>query len=89
MLSRKSGVAKTLVARLADDLLNGKGFSATSNFTREAYTNTYMTKYHSYVSLVNRCRKHIEASVFGDATGGEALIATFGDFADGEGFNGA
>ncbi|CAN0432681.1 unnamed protein product, partial [Ectocarpus sp. 12 AP-2014] len=41
VLSRKSGVAKSLVARLADDLLNGKGFSATSNFTREAYMNSY------------------------------------------------
>lgn len=86
VLSRKSGVAKTVVARLADDLLNGKGFSATSKFIREAYTNTYMTKYDSYVSLVNRCRKSFE-SRYGDGDG--AKIATFGDFADGEGFNGA
>ncbi|CAM9744377.1 unnamed protein product, partial [Hapterophycus canaliculatus] len=89
VLSRKSGVVKTLVARLADDLINGKGFSATSKFTREAYMNSYMTKYHSYVSLVNRCRSSIGAQLRDAAGEGASAIPAFGGFADRQGFNGA
>lgn len=89
VLSRKSGVAKSVVARLADDLLNGKGFSATSNFTREAYMNSYMTKHHSYVSLVNRCRASISEQLRAAAGEEAADIPTFGGFDDREGFNGA
>ncbi|CAN0058233.1 unnamed protein product, partial [Ectocarpus fasciculatus] len=89
VLSRKSGVAKSVVARLADDLLNGKGFSATSKFMREAYMNSYMTKYQSYVSLVNHCRGSISEQLRAGGAEGGTRIPTFGDFSDRQGFNGA
>lgn len=89
MLTRKSGVAKTLVARLADDLINGKGFSATSNFFREAYMNSYMTQYSSYVSLVNHYRSSIGAQLRIAAGEGAPEIPAFGGFHDRQGFNGA
>lgn len=88
VLSRKSGVAKTVVARLADDLLNGKGFSATSKFISEAYMNTYMAQHQSYVSLVNRCRRSVSEQLR-VAAGEVAGIPPFGGFCDREGFNGA
>ncbi|CAN0349168.1 unnamed protein product [Ectocarpus sp. 12 AP-2014] len=89
VLTHKSGVAKTVVARLGDDLLNGKGFSATSKFMREAYMNSYMMQYHSYVSLVNRCRRSIGGHFRAAAEEGAPDIPTFGGFGDKEGFNGA
>ncbi|CAM9861512.1 unnamed protein product, partial [Ectocarpus fasciculatus] len=51
--------------------------------------NSYMAKYHSYVSLVNRCRGSIGEVLRAAAQEGRSDIATFGGFGDREGFNGA
>ncbi|CBJ33586.1 conserved unknown protein [Ectocarpus siliculosus] len=56
---------------------------------REAYMNSYMMQYHSYVSLVNRCRRSIGGHVRAAAEEGAPDIPTFGGFGDKEGFNGA
>lgn len=89
MLSRTSGVAKPVVARLADDLLKGKVFLAASKFTREAYMNSYMAKYHSYVSLANRYLRSIGEQLRAAAGEGTSNIPTFGSFDDRQGFDGA
>ena len=39
-LTKKAAICRTLVNRLADDLLEGKGFSATSKFLKKAYATT-------------------------------------------------
>ncbi|CAM9377727.1 unnamed protein product [Ectocarpus sp. 6 AP-2014] len=56
---------------------------------REAYMNSYMMQYHSYVSLVNRCRRSIGGHLRAAAEEGAPDIPTFGGFGDKEGFNGA
>ncbi|CAM9365309.1 unnamed protein product, partial [Hapterophycus canaliculatus] len=48
-----------------------------------------MTKYHSYVSLVNRCRRSISGQLRVVAGEGSSDIPTFGGFHDRQGFNGA
>ncbi|CAM9179510.1 unnamed protein product [Ectocarpus sp. 8 AP-2014] len=51
--------------------------------------NSYMTKFDSYVSLVNRCRKSISEQLRTAGGQGAGVIPTFGGFDDREGFSGA
>lgn len=86
VLTKKSGLAKSIVSRMADDLLHGKGFSATSKFLKQAYMNTYMKLLRGYVSLVNRRNANVQGMMGGQE--GEREMPVFGDFGDRHGFNG-
>ena len=83
VLTKRSAICKTLVNRLADDLLEGKGFSATSNYLQQAYSATYLKLFRSYVSLANRRMNNLEG-IFGKSTEKAAL---FGGIGDPSGFN--
>lgn len=83
IVTHQNAISKTLVNRLADDLVAGKGFSATSNFIRQAYMTTYMKSHRSYVSLANRRRRQ-RAVLFGSD---DADVPRFGEFGDRLGFN--
>ncbi|CAN0599174.1 unnamed protein product, partial [Laminaria digitata] len=41
VLTKKAAICKNLVHRLSDDLLEGKGFAATSKSLEKAYSATY------------------------------------------------
>lgn len=82
ILTRKSSMAKTKLTRLAEDLLNGEGFSPTSKFIHQAYSNTYMKLYRSYVSLVN-----LRLTNINDEFGESSVVPLFRDIGDTKGFN--
>lgn len=82
--TKRSAISKTVVNRLADDLVAGKGFSATANLICQAHMATYMKLYGSYASLVN-CRRRRRAALFGSADNSEE-IPRFGEL-DRLGFN--
>jgi len=53
VLSKKAAISKSIVERLADDLLEGKGFAATAKSLEKAYRTTWMKRVRSYVSLTS------------------------------------
>lgn len=85
VLTKKAAISMTVVNRLADDLLEGKGFSATSNSLERAYSATYFKLFRSYVSLVNRRVSQLKGLWGQDVDVGP--IARFGAIGDPLGFN--
>ncbi|CAM9826043.1 unnamed protein product, partial [Ectocarpus sp. 4 AP-2014] len=56
LLTKRSGIEIRMVDRLADDLVHGKGFSASAQYIRQAYTTKFMVDQLKYTSLVNARR---------------------------------
>ena len=54
ILTKKAAICKSVVDRLADDLLEGKGFAAVSKSLAKAYSTRYFGQMRSYVSLAKR-----------------------------------
>lgn len=54
VLTKKAVIHKSIVDRLADDLLEGKGFAAASKSLAKAYKARYFSQFRSYVSLAKR-----------------------------------
>ena len=67
VLTKKAAISKNLVHRLSDDLLEGKGFAATSKSLDKAYSATYVKHFRSYVSLVD-CRQAQLKGILGQDT---------------------
>ncbi|CAN0533067.1 unnamed protein product, partial [Laminaria digitata] len=85
VLTKKAAICKNLVQRLSDDLLEGKGFAATSKSLEKAYSATYVKHLRSYVSLVNRRKAQLKGVYGKDVDVGK--IPMFGRVGDPEGFN--
>lgn len=85
VLTKKAAICKILVNRLADDLLEGKGFSATSKSLEKAYSTTYLKLFRSFVSLANRRVSQIKGVLGQNADVGQ--IPKFGSMGDPSGFN--
>ena len=49
VLTKKAAISKGVVHRISDDLLEGKGFAATSKSLQKAYKATYMKHFRQYV----------------------------------------
>lgn len=86
IVTRVNTISKSLVHRIGDDLVAGKGFSATANFIRQAYMTTYMNQHRKYVALANLRRRRREA-LFPGVDNGD--FPAFGEFEDRLGFNGS
>ncbi|CAM9390013.1 unnamed protein product, partial [Ectocarpus sp. 13 AM-2016] len=54
VLTKKAAISKSVVDRLADDLLEGTGFGAVSKSLAKTYSSRYFNQVRSYVSLANR-----------------------------------
>ena len=85
VLTKKAATSKNLVHRLSDDLLEGKGFAATSKSLEKAYSATYVKHFRSYVSLVD-CRQAQLKGIYGQDTD-VGDIPMFGPVGDPSGFN--
>jgi len=85
IVTRVNAISKSLVHRLGDDLVAGKGFSATAKFIRQAYMTTYIHRHRTYVALANLRRQRREALLGVDNGDSPA----FGEFEDRLGFNGS
>ncbi|CAN0486499.1 unnamed protein product, partial [Laminaria digitata] len=85
VLTKKAAICKNLVQRLSDDLLEGKGFAATSKSLEKAYSATYVKHLRLYVSLVDRRKAQLKGVYGKDADVGK--IPMFGRVGDPEGFN--
>ena len=85
VLTKKAAICRTLVNRLADDLLEGKGFLATSKSLQKAYSATYFKLHRSYVSLVNHRVSQLKGLLGQDVDVGQ--IPKFGHIGDPLGFN--
>ena len=85
VLTKKAAISKNLVHRLSDDLLEGKGFAATSKSLDKAYSATYVKHFRSYVSLVD-CRQAQLKGIYGQDTD-VGDIPMFGPVGDPSGFN--
>ncbi|CAN0457299.1 unnamed protein product, partial [Scytosiphon promiscuus] len=86
IVTRVNTISKSLVHRLGDDLVAGKGFSATANFIRQAYMTTYINQHRKYVALANLRQRRREA-LFPGVDNGD--FPAFGEFEDRLGFNGS
>ena len=85
IVTKVNAISKSLVHRLGDHLVSGKGFSAT-NFTRQAYMITYIEQHRSYVDLAN-CRRRQREQLFPGVDYGD--FRAFGELEDRLGFNGS
>lgn len=85
VLTKKAAICKSLVHRLSDDLLEGKGFAATSKSLEKAYSATYLKNYRSYVSLMNSRKAQLKGLFGKDPDVGQ--ISMFGCIEDPAGFN--
>ncbi|CAM9700371.1 unnamed protein product, partial [Ectocarpus fasciculatus] len=74
-----------VVDRLADDLLEGKGFGAASKSLAKTYHSRYFNQLRSYVSLANRRKSQCKGMFGGHSDLG--MVPKFSSIGDPSGFN--
>lgn len=85
VLTKKAAISKSIVDRLADNLLEGKGFAAVSKSLAKAYNARYFSQMRSYVSLAKRGLAKLRGMVGLNADCG--VVPKFSGIADPSGYN--